>query len=719
MDLELYAVGPRHAEELLASELQGFGATQVRPHPLGVEFRGTLETAYRACLWSRVAVRVFMPLARFAAATPKDVYAAVREIHWQDHMSAAATFVVDCTRSSSPITHTRYASQVVKDGVADYFRDVSGRRPSVDRDDPDIRLNLHLAGEGAILSLDLSGESLHRRGYRTEGGVAPLRENVAAAMLLRARWPDPAGPFVDPMCGSGTLPIEAAMIAGDVAPGLLRRRFGFQRWRGHHGGLWKQLREEAEERRQKGLRAFPPIYGSDAAAGAIAGARENAARAGLRGLVRLSVRDLADLRPPEGPPGLLAVNPPYGERLGDRASARELYAELGRILAERFGGWRVAVLAGDEDLAHATGLRAARVHHLDNGPIACTLAHFDLGGESPRRVKVRVRVDSGRKEQPATQTGIEMFENRLRKNQRALARWISDEEIHCYRVYDADMPEYNVAIDLYEGKWAHVQEYAAPKDVAEEAARRRLKDVLEGVGHALGVRPADTYLKQRRPHGRKTQYERLSESGVVRRVREEDYVFLVNLSDYIDTGLFLDHRITRAVLRDLAIARRFLNLFCYTGTATVAAARGGATGSISVDTSHTYLDWAAENLRVNGFDGPEHKLVRADARDFLAGDEQSYGLIFIDPPTFSNAKGKRADFDVQRDHAELIGLAARRLSPDGTIVFSCNFRRFQLDRAALSPLSVQDITAETIPPDYIRNNRIHQCFLIRHPSPAS
>jgi 23S rRNA (guanine2445-N2)-methyltransferase / 23S rRNA (guanine2069-N7)-methyltransferase len=278
-------------------------------------------------------------------------------------------------------------------------------------------------------------------------------------------------------------------------------------------------------------------------------------------------------------------------------------------------------------------------------------------------------------------------------------------------VYDADLPEYAVAVDLYDG-WAHVQEYAPPTTVDPVKARRRLREVMAVVPEVLGIPPMHAVLKVRRPQRGTDQYQKLQDQGRFLEVEEGGLRFLVNLTDYLDTGLFLDHRLTRRLIRELAPGRRFLNLFAYTGTATVYAAAGGAASTTTVDLSTTYLDWARRNLDLNGFTGPEHGFVRVDCLEWLEGGGNAYDLIFLDPPTFSNSKSMDGTLDVQRDHAGLIRAAMRRLAPAGVLIFSTNFRRFRLDQAVAEEFQVTDITRQTIPPDFARNPRIHSCFRI-------
>jgi len=718
-----FATAPKGIASLLADELRALGAGDVAEGRSGVAFSGDLEMAYRACLWSRTANRVLLPLAEFPAADPDALYQGVAAVDWSDHLTASATLAVDFTSVRSAINHTHFGALKVKDAIVDQFRDAFGERPSVDVERPDLRINVHLERDRAVVSIDLSGDSLHRRGYRKEGVVAPLKENLAAAILLRAGWPGVAaagGSLVDPMCGSGTLPIEAALMAADIAPGLLREYWGFAGWQGHVPALWTRLMDEARARREAGLERMPSIVGYDADRGAVRAALANLEAAGLRGKVHVERRDLAALQPPAGAaPGLVAVNPPYGERLGEREQLKVLYGELGRILKERFTDWKAAVFTGNPELGKEMGLRARRMHVLFNGPIECKLLHFEVeprwfvqAGTEPRAPRPARPEDLG--------PGAQMLANRLRKNLKELGRWARREGVDCYRLYDADMPEYAVAVDLYQGeqRWLHVQEYEAPASIDPAKARARLREALAVLPEVLEIPPEQMFFKVRRRQKGAGQYEKQAQEAQFFEISEGGLRFRVNFADYLDTGLFLDHRLTRALVRELAPGRDLLNLFAYTGTASVYAAAGGARSTTTVDMSNTYLDWARRNMALNGFSGAAHRFVQADCLAWLqdqARDARAprFGLIFLDPPTHSRSKRMQGDFDVQRDHVGLIRDAVALLAEGGELIFSNNFRKFRLDRDALADLHVEDITAKTIPRDFARNPRIHNCWRVR------
>lgn len=715
--LALFASAPRGIEPLLADELRTLGAQAVKETRAGVTFEGTLDLAYRACLWSRVANRVLLPIAQFPAPTPEALYDGVRSIDWSQHLSADNTLAVEFNSNRSGITHTHYGALKVKDAIVDQFRERDGMRPSVATEEPNVRINVYVHADVASVSIDLSGESLHRREYRVGTVVAPLKENLAAAILLRAGWPgitQAGGAFVDLMCGSGTLPIEAALMASDSAPGLRRAYYGFLGWRGHDAAMWADLLEEAETRRAAGMRNLPPIRGYDHDPSAVRAALANVEQAGFTGHVHIERRYLADCRQEHVEhAGLVVVNPPYGERLGEDSELPDLYRALGASLKACYEGWRAAVFTGNPELGKVMGLRAHKMHVLYNGAIECKLLHFEV---MPRQFVIErgAMPSAPAVSRPAALTpGAEMFANRLRKNLKQLGKWAAREKISCYRLYDADMPEYALAIDLYQGaaRWAHVQEYAAPKSVDPDKAAERLREALSAIPPVLDIPASQMFLKVRQKQKGAAQYERLSEHGTFHTVLEDGLKLQVNFTDYLDTGLFLDHRPTRRLLRECARDKRFLNLFGYTGTATVHAAAGGARSTTTVDMSRTYLDWARRNLVLNGIEGKEHETIQADVLVWLEDEaERRYDLIFLDPPTFSTSKRMQGTLDIQRDHVALIQAAGRLLAPAGGLIFSTNFRRFRLEREALTEFAVEDLTRATIPKDFGRDPRIHQCF---------
>lgn len=694
-------------ETLLALELKTLKLQRVRPAQGGVAFWGTMAEAYAVCLWSRTASRLLLPLARFDANNADELYGGVREIRWQEHIAPEGSLTVDFSGTNAAINHSRFGAMKVKDAIVDQIRESKGVRPSVRFEQPDLRINVRLRETRATVSLDLSGESLHRRGYRIQSHVAPLKENLAAAILLLAQWPEIAargGTFLDPMCGSGTLPIEAALLAGNIAPGLLRHHFGFLGWRGFDASLWADLLADAQEKARVGRASIPTILGFDVDPQAITAARFNTEKAGLAGHIQFVPTGIETLTPPEScSPGLLAVNPPYGERLGTTPSTQHLYRTLGRVMTGAFSSWSCAVFTGLHSADRLIGMKAHVQKNLNNGPLLCQLLLYPAKQARQRVTTIR---------SAPLQDG-QMFANRLRKNIKQLRRWLHRDGVTCYRLYDADMPEYALAIDVYE-QWMHVQEYTPPESVDPLRAKQRLQTALAIIPDVLDLPAENMFVKVRQRQTGAQQYGHLDQQRILREVRENGLCFFVNLSDYLDTGLFLDQAPVRKLIRDWAANKRFLNLFGYTGTASVYAADGGAKQTVTVDMSRTYLDWARKNFTRNGFVDPRYQFEQADCLEWLKTAHGHYDLIFLDPPSFSNSKRMAAIFDLQRDHVHLIQQTAKLLAPGGIIVFSNHLKRFKMDHAALSPkLTMEDRTAQALGPDFQRSSRTHHCWVIQ------
>jgi 23S rRNA (guanine2445-N2)-methyltransferase / 23S rRNA (guanine2069-N7)-methyltransferase len=748
---ELFLTCPKGLESLLAEEATALGLQETREHTSTIRGSADMETAYRLCLWSRLANRVLLVLKRFPMKDAEDLYHGVHDIEWADHLEPDGTLAVEFSGHGSGIDNTHFGALKVKDGIVDRLRTPDGLRPSIDKLNPDLRVHLRLDRGEAILSLDLSGHSLHQRGYRLQQGAAPLKENLAAAILIRSGWPRIAaqgGALADPMCGVGTFLVEAAMIAADIAPNLKRERWGFSAWLGHVPALWRKLHDEALARAEAGL-AKPPLWirGYEADPRLIQPGRNNVERAGLSEWIKIYQGEVATFepRPDQNQKGLVICNPPYGERLGDEASLLYLYQNLGERLRQACLNWEAAVFTGAPDLGKRMGIRSHKQYAFWNGALPCKLLlikvqpdQFVTGerrtpeqrqaereqtayDQTPDEPQERTFNRNGNPikpapapapviEQPRLSEGGQMFANRLHKNLKAMSKWVKREGIDCYRVYDADMPEYAMAIDLYHD-WVHVQEYAAPKSIDPEKASIRMFDALAAIPQALNIDKSRVVVKRRERQSGTKQYERQSAQGKFNEVNEGGIKLLVNLTDYLDTGLFLDHRPMRMRIQREAAGKRFLNLFCYTATASVHAAKGGARSTTSVDLSKTYLDWARRNLSLNGF-SDKNRLEQGDVMAWLESSRDEYDLIFIDPPTFSNSKRMEGVFDVQRDQVQLIDLAMARLASGGVLYFSNNFRKFQLEENLAERYAVEEITQQTIDPDFARNGKIHRAWKI-------
>lgn len=698
----LFASTARGLEELLKSELERLGASACKVVQGGVHFQGDDRLLYQSLLWSRLASRILLPLNEFRVHSDLDLYLGIQSIDWPEIFSVDKTFVVHFSGVNDEIRNSQYGALKVKDAIVDSFTRKLDQRPTVAKQQPDIRVNVWLQREMASVALDLSGEGLHQRGYRELTGQAPLKENLAAAIVQRSGW-QPGTPMVDPMCGSGTLLIEAAMIATDRAPGLLRQHWGFTAWRGHNAQLWHEVLTEAQVRARRGLQQTTSrFFGSDSDRRVIDVARSNARRAGVAELITFNVNDISKLSNPlpQGPVGTVISNPPYGERLESEPALIALHNMLGRIMKSAFGGWQLSLFSASPELLSCLQLRAERQFKAKNGPLDCVQKNYQLAETTPGTPAVLVAED---------------FANRLRKNLKKLDKWAAQQGIECYRLYDADLPDYNVAVDRY-GSRVVVQEYAAPKTIDAQKARQRLFDVINATLIVLELPSNQLVLKTRERQKGKNQYEKLAQKGEFLLVEEFNAKLWVNLTDYLDTGLFLDHRIARRMLGEMSKGKDFLNLFAYTGTASVHAGLGGARSTTTVDMSRTYLEWAEKNLQVNGLTGRQHRLIQADCLSWLQHASEQFDVIFIDPPTFSNSKRMENSFDIQRDHLSLMKDLKRLLRPNGTIMFSNNKRGFQMDVAGLQALGLaaKEITAQTQSEDFARNRQIHNCWLLEH-----
>lgn len=760
-----FATTPKAMEDILAEELRTLGASGVKSTVAGAFFEDDLAAAYRVCLWSRIANRVLLQISTFKVTDQDGLYQGIKKINWFEHLNPDGSFAVTFNaKNSEAINNTHFGALKVKDAIVDQMRAKFEKRPNIDTERPDIRINVLLKGENCTVSLDLSGESLHRRGYRDTAIKAPIKENLAAALLIRSNWPTIAkagGTLIDPMCGSGTLLVEGAMIAADYAPGLLRDYFGFLGWKKHDKDCWQALLFEALQRKTAGIKQLPNLTGFDHNNRNLNAAHVHIANAGLTGKIHLECRDIADAAPAKSwKAGLIMCNPPYGERLGEPQEIAGLYKKFGESLKTNFLHWEAAMIISDPELGFRLGIRSRKPVTFFNGTLECKLLRMKIEEsaffvpqaktDEERIAQISSAVSKQNKEigfaygQPDKQEIIDEsvappdlvktdtqtdvpgqvaadFANRLQKNLKKLQVWKKKNNISCYRAYDADLPEYAVAIDVYEGDavWVNVQEYEPPRDIDPHKANRRLAGLLAEIPKVMGIPADQVFFKIRRKQKNTDQYQKLGDQGRFHVIEEYGCQLRVNFSDYLDTGLFLDHRPIRLMIQQQSKGKRFLNLFAYTGSATVHAAVGGAVATTTVDISNTYLDWAKANLALNAVHG-EHEFIQADCLEWLKTESnhpypypRQYDLIFLDPPTFSNSKRMTEVFDVQNDHVALITQALRLLAPGGVLYFSTNFRRFKLDYDALAMPNIEDITAKTIPEDFKRNPKIHYCWRIQ------
>jgi len=708
-------------EWILARELTDLGASDLRIGRRTVEFSGSKETLYRAVLESRTAIRILEPLGRFSVDSTDSLYRAMLEVDWTEQLKTSDTLRVDAVIHDTFLTHSLYAAQIVKDAMVDQLRTPSGKRPSVQLRGATLRLALHLVGNTATIFRDAAGRSLHQRGWRMGEVAAPLSEVLAAGILATAGWL-PGESILDPMCGSGTLVIEAATIAAGIAPGLYRARrksHGFFKFRDFNRPLADRLVAELEARVHHPSGSFAA---SDLDPQAVVAARACAEAAGVAEMVVITENHFEHVAP-SASAGLVVTNPPYGERLPlPRAAA--LFHRLGDWLVAHCGGWRAAILAADTPAAGQLGLRPTHRVPLMNGPIQCRLLEVDIRlrentehqqtsivpGVSHVNTLSTTRSSGSR----TVDDQVGDFRRRLSKRFKHLSKWARRQGIEAFRIYDRDIPEIPLVIDFYAG-WLHAAEYERPHDRTDIEHDVWLDKMIEAAALELGVPIGQTFLKMRKRQRAGGQYEKVDQRQAALTVKEAGLIFEVNLSDYLDTGLFLDHRQTRGMVRAESQGKRMLNLFCYTGSFSVYAAAGGAIETVSVDLSNTYLEWTRTNLSKNGFkDSGRHRIIRDEARAFLEHrtkrGEPLFDLIVVDAPTYSRSAKSETPWDIEHDHPSLLEQAAQQLIPGGILYFSTNFRRFHLAEDRLASLfTLREITNRTIPEDF-RNERIHRAW---------
>ncbi|MDD0824072.1 bifunctional 23S rRNA (guanine(2069)-N(7))-methyltransferase RlmK/23S rRNA (guanine(2445)-N(2))-methyltransferase RlmL [Mannheimia sp. AT1] len=703
-----FATAARGFEEMLKTELEQICGATCKVAQGGVHFTTDQKGAYQALLHSRLASRILLPLISTKIFSDSDLYASIIAFNWADLFDPRDTFYIDFNGTNREIRNTQFGAMRVKDGIVDYFERKGFARPTVDKIKPDVRIHVYLDRDDVVISLDLSGDALHIRGYREETGKAPLRETLAAAIILRSGWKKDT-PLVDPMCGSGTLLIEAAQMQANIAPQLHRKYWGFNAWKGHNVELWNNVLEEAFRKVETDNE--PLFFGFDLDHRVLTKAKQNAKNAGVDHLIQWQQSDVAALKNPIPEQiGTVVCNPPYGERLGTTPALIALYSVFGQRLKQQFAGWNASIFSGEPELLNCLRLRSDRQFKAKNGPLDCVQKNYHISENANKRSDLAENLQFEQNSQVAPD-----FANRLAKNIKKIEKWAKQQGIDAYRLYDADLPEYNLAVDRY-GDHIVVQEYQAPKNIDEQKARQRLLDAVSATLYVTGVETNKLVLKVRQKQKGTNQYEKLANKGDYFYVNEYGAKLWVNLTDYLDTGLFLDHRLTRKMVGEMAKGKTFLNLFAYTGSATIHAALNGAKSTTTVDMSNTYLNWAEQNLELNNLSLRHNRLFQADCLQWLAECRERFELIFVDPPTFSNSKRMENSWDVQRDHIELMKQLKRILTADGTIVFSNNKRGFKMDFEGLAELGLQaeNISKKTLPLDFERNPHIHNCWIVKH-----
>ena len=762
MELEFFASCLPGLEQALAQELKSFGIERVRPLGGGAAFFCGAEEAMRACLWSRLASRIMLVMGRVNAGDADLLYAGAYDIAWEEALADGATMAVRAHGANDELRNTRFTALKVKDAIADRMRTKRGTRPTVDTVAPRASIDVRIRDRRATISLDFSGEALNRRSYLAPDDKedAALACALAAGALALGGWDElvrKGAFFVDPACSDGIVLVEAALMACDCAPGLFRKKWGFQGWAAYDDEVWQKLHAEACERFAAGLTrqgATPPAHishaellqqplpdpnrihflGMAASSPLITRARNHVRHAGLRAVVSVEHASAATIAQVIGEHKALvhahvqmvASNIDAPSRADAPALVQADEAAVAAAAALAHDGSRFVTI-GAQDMASRFGAEPLVRQTVGRGRVEVPVEVYNVRPVGVRTIQIPDLTGGAPQNVEVFEAASEQFAARLRKVYKERRKWAAREGISCYRIYDADLPDYAVAIDWYSGvgdasgnDYLHIAEYAPPASVDADKARRRFKDVLSIAPVVCGVRPDHVFSKMRMREKGGGQYRNAGGRAYVTSIEEGGCRLEVDLAGRLDTGIFLDHRLTRELVRSKASGTRFLNLFAYTGTASVYAASGGAKSTTTVDLSQTYLDWAQRNMEANGFSGDAHEFVKSDVMRWITETRHTnrrFELIFVDPPTFSNSKamGKRT-WDVQRDHVELLIGVSRLLAREGgEAIFSCNLRSFKpnVDELAKYGVQIEDISASTIPEDFARNPKIHKCYLVR------
>ncbi len=698
---------PKYLELLLKDELLSLGAAQAQEGLAGVHMEASSDVLLRCVMWSRLANRIFIKVDAVKCKDKKDLYQAVMAVAWSQRcQDIPKTLSIRFNGTNRELKNTHFSSQVTKDAICDQLNEQYGLRPKVVKADGHLSVYLRLKHQQLDIYQDITGHSLHQRGYRGTNTLAPLKENLAAAILLRAGWPAAAANnhnLIDPMCGSGTLLTEGWQMACDMAPNKDLKSHALFSWHQFNSQYWTQLQMEAESRAAEGQAAFRgQIIGVDHHKASIEQANHNLSHLNPGKRISIQYQTLDKFRiPPRN--NLIVCNPPYGVRL--QKNYLDSWVQLRDWLHSKVSDAQAAVLTPDDAKAWLLGYREQHAYALLNGTIPIQLRLFEVNK------KQLLQVPEG--QWFALPAAAQMLANRLKKNQARLQPWLTANQIEAYRLYDADLPEYAVAIDYYQNH-IHIQEYQAPKTIDAKKAATHLNHVMLTAQSVLQPKVEKIHLKTRQIQKDKSQYNKLNDEEHRLVVNEQGRKYLVDLTQYLDTGLFLDHRWLRDQVQVQASGLRVLNLFSYTGSISVAAAQGGATAVTSVDTSKTYLRWAEENFALNGLRKPQHQFIRADVLPFLQRCKDRFDLIIADPPTFSNSHSRTEDWDVQKDHGSLLDAAMKLLNESGVLYFSNNFRKFVLDADLKEKYLIKDISDNSFDPDFA-GSRIHHCFVVRHP----
>ncbi|CAL4323131.1 bifunctional 23S rRNA (guanine(2069)-N(7))-methyltransferase RlmK/23S rRNA (guanine(2445)-N(2))-methyltransferase RlmL [Buchnera aphidicola] len=686
-------------EDLLEKELNILGATNLKLIKGGIYCSVNKHVLYNILMWSRIASRVFLCIKNFSIQNSNDLYTNIYNIEWNTIFHHNDTFMIRFKGTNNIIRNTLFGTFIIKDAIMDYFYKKEFFRPIVNRVSADICITAFLFKNVVHIMLNLSGDALHQRGYsKISKNITPIKENLGMAIVLRSGW-NFKSLLIDPMCGSGTLLIEAAMFSSDRAPGLKRKKWGFQNWKNHDKKIWENTQKEALYKFEIGIKTCKQIFlGYDYNKNCIKEAKIHALNAGVDGIIQFSQKNINDFKNifEKNHKGTILSNPPYGERHKTKNQVAALYIQIGFVSQKHFHQWNISIFSSSIYLLNFIQMPFYKKFFYKNGPLNCIQRNYIASSSSD-------------------DTCINEYKNRLNKNFKKFKKWKFLNNIDCFRVYNADLPNYNIIIDLYKN-WMVIQEYEAPKEINPEYAHKRLCQSVYYAKKILSIPINNIILKLRKKQKKGKQYEKFHHNNNFFEIQEYNLKFLVNLTDYLDTGIFFDKRLIRKLITNISYGKDFLNLFSYTGTASVAAASGGARSTTTIDISKTYIKWSMKNMSINHFTSNNHIFIQQDCLDWLKISNKKFDLIFVNPPTFSNSKKMKKFFYLKKDYLILMIHLKKILKNDGKIIFSSSTHNFDINIKHLNAIKLyaKNITKKITPQDMIKNIHVHHSWLITH-----
>ncbi|WP_422667278.1 bifunctional 23S rRNA (guanine(2069)-N(7))-methyltransferase RlmK/23S rRNA (guanine(2445)-N(2))-methyltransferase RlmL [Buchnera aphidicola] len=686
-------------EDLLEKELLSLGATNLELIKGGIYYTADEYTLYNILMWTRIASRVFLCIKKFTITNSNDLYFNTYQIHWDTIFDSKKTFMINFKGTNNIIRNSLFGVFTIKDAIIDYFYKKQSLRPIVNRISPDIRIKAVLFNNIIYLMLNLSGESLHKRGYsKVSKNITPIKKNLGISIVLRSKW-NKNTPLIDPMCGSGTLLIEAAMLCSNRAPGLRRKKWGFENWKQYNQETWVKIKKIALEKFKIGIKKCNQDFlGYDYDINSIKEAKICALNAGVSQIVKFFNININNFKNVfnQTKIGTILSNPPYGERQQTESQLVALYIHIGYITKKYFTNWNLSIFSASTYLLNFIQMKCYQEYIYKNGPLDCFQRNYNIFDDITNKTENE-------------------YTNRLKKNIKRLKKWSILEGIECFRVYDADLPNYNIIVDIYKN-WIVVQEYEAPKEINTHNAYKRLCKAIYETRKILSIPINNIVLKIRKKQKNGRQYQKLHNKNTFFIVKEYNTKFLVNLIDYLDTGLFSDKRLIRKIISEMSYGKSFLNLFCYTSTASVVAGLGGAISTTNIDISKTYLQWSIKNMSINNLMNKNHHFIQSDCLDWLKKNNKMFDLIFVNPPTFSHSKKTNKKFELKKDYFTLIINLKRILKKNGTIIFSSSTHNFDMNLKDLNQIKLyaKNITAQTKSKDSFNSKNIYHSWLITH-----